>query len=255
MAILLENRQLVAMALVLLRLATAALLVTSTSVLAGIPLRLRAGGAVVFALLLVPLVPQTQAVATVASDLPVLALSEVLCGALFGFGVRLWLVGADICSQLFGQTSGLGMIVFARAGSASAPLTQFLRIVWVCVFFVGGGHRMAIESLLASFQATPLGELVYNAETLAGTAQLLGLSFALGIQAGLPIVAALLLTMVVALLLGRLIPQIHVFATSTGLGALMLVTALWIGCGPLLRALDGQFGVFLSALSQSVLGN
>ena len=61
--------------------------------------------------------------------------------------------------------------------------------------------------------------------------------------------------MTTTMLLSRMIPQIHVLATSTGLGALMLVTSLWIGMGPLAHLLENQVGVFLSVVSQSVLGN
>ena len=255
MAALLDDAQWVATAMVLLRLVTAALLATSSSLLGAIPMRLRVGGAVVFALLLVPLVPQASVPATTVTELPAMALAEILCGALFGFGVRLWLVGADICSQLFGQTSGLGMMVFAGSGASAAPLARFLQLVWVCVFFLVGGHRVAIECLLDSFQATPIGGLVYNAETFFATVRLLGVSFGLGIQAGLPIVATLLLTLIVSLLLARMIPQIHAFTTSTGIGALMLVAALWVGCRPFFGSLEHQVGVFLAVWSQSVLGN
>jgi flagellar biosynthetic protein FliR len=254
MAPMVDDTQLVTMGLVLLRIATAAVLATSCAEMSGIPMRLRVGGAIVFSLLLVPLVPSHLSTTTLA-DFPALAVAEILCGALFGFGVRLWLVGAAVCSQLFGQTSGLGMVAFAQAGAGSAPLARFLQLVWICVFFVAGGHRLALECLMESFRATPPGGLVYDAQTLAATVELLGVNFRLGIQAGLPIVAALLLTVIVSLLLARMIPQIHVFSTSTGLTALMLVAALWIGCGPLFRSLEGQVGVFLSTLSKGVLGN
>lgn len=248
-----ENLNLTAAALVLLRLSAAALLATSVPVLSGVPRRFRAAAAIAFSVMLVPLVPVSDAAVATGRDLVPVAISEVLCGALFGFGIQLWLVAADLCSQLFGQTSGLGMMVFARGGAA--PLSRFFQLLWVCVLLVVGGHRAAIGCLLDSFQSTPLGGLVYNADTFATTVKLLGTCFALGIQAGVPIVATLLVTMITTLVLSRMIPQIHVFATSTGLGALMLVAALWIGMGPFSRLLENQVGMFLSVVSQNMIGN
>ena len=51
---LLQHTDGLVMALALVRLATAGLLVTTTTVLVGIPTRLRIGGALVFAMLLLP---------------------------------------------------------------------------------------------------------------------------------------------------------------------------------------------------------
>ena len=133
-----------------------------------------------------------------------------------------------LAGELIGRLSGLG-IAEAFDPGLDENVPQFSRLLFLlaaCVFLCIGGHRMVMAGLLDTFRAIPPGSGVLPRPLAEGLTTLVGQSFALGIRAAAPALAALLLATLRLGLIGRTLPQLNVLALGFGANALLAFAAL-----------------------------
>lgn len=209
-------------------------------------LRWRVAFAVVLTIVASPMVPAMTSLDPVSGGpLPAMMAAELLVGASFGFGLALWFLGADVCAQLWTHLSGLSIDAFGNG--AERPAQRFFHLIWLNIFFLAGGHRMALTSFLDGFRIVPPGTLADCNSLLQGIITQLTLCMRMGLQAGLPVAAALFAAIVATAVAGRLIPQMQTFVTTTSIGALLLVACLAVGVTPLMLTLELQVTEYFSS--------
>ncbi len=196
---------------------------------------------VVLVAILTPVVPASPTAET-ATLLGFAVVREALIGALLGTGVQGLLFGVRVAGQLVSQLAGLSMNSLLDGGSSSgvAAYTRFLDLVTMSVFFLLGGHRLVVGSLLSTFVTCPVGTAICDEAAVTRLAQLVTASMTLGLQSVMPILAALLVSNLVAGMLGRIMPQFHVLLLSSGLNSLLLMASVLLGVGTTVWALEGH---------------
>ncbi len=196
------------------------------------------------ALLITPTIP------VLAAPLPsgplafgVMALGEMLIGLMIGFVMSIFFAAIQVGGQIMDMQSGFGMMnVFNPALETQFPIFGFfLFIIAVLYFLVLGFHHTAIRALAHTYEVIQVGGLAVHPELLYEVSRWGRDMFIDGLIISAPISASMLLAYITMGLLGRVVPQIHLFVVgfpitiATGL----FVTAFIIGI--YLNVLDGMF--------------
>jgi len=191
----------------------------------------------------------TPAVGVLETPLPegplafgLMALGEVLIGLMIGFVMSIVFSSIQVAGQIMDMQSGFGMMnVFNPAMETQFPIFGFfLFILGVLYFLVMGFHHAAIRALAHTFEVIPPGGFAMNPGLLYEVSRWGRDMFIDGLIISAPIAASMLLAYITMGLLGRVVPQIHLFVVgfpitiATGL----FVTAFIIGI--YLRVLDGM---------------
>jgi flagellar biosynthetic protein FliR len=227
------THQLLTFVLVLAR--TGALVLTAPlTAQSGIPPHVRGLLAVALAALVTPMHVGTSLVApTNLVELAVLIANETLVGLLLGVGVRMLLTAVQLAGQLINQLSGMSLADVVSPGfDAEVPVfSQLLFFLTMAVMLCLGGHRMIVEAMLDTFVVLPPGQAALGNDFLGVLTTILTESLALGIRAGAPIMAALLLSTLVLGLVTRTLPHINIIAVGFNLNALLTLAALFLTVG------------------------
>ncbi len=206
---------------------------------------LRCVGCAALTMLVVPVFP----VALPSSmDVRWLALSlfnEIAMGCLLGTGVHLLLFGVQVCGQLVSQMSGVSLAgVYQNNTEGISAITKLLDLLAMSLFLLIGGHRVIIAALLDTFYEWPPGQVSLTVSSLEMLADLLTHSFVLGLEAAMPVVVVMLVSNLLAGLLGRLMPQMNVLLLSSGLNSLLLLAVLFVSVGAMAWTLQDHLEPF-----------
>lgn len=173
--------------------------------------------------------------------------SELLMGLLMGLAMRMVFVALEHGASLISIESGLefGQVVDPTSGLEQSMLSTFYVQLGGAVFFVTGGARVVMQSMLDTFETTPL--LASNAAASAGPELLLG-AMTLGAQVALRIAAPVLATLfLVNLSLGfiaRTVPQLNVTTVGFSLKGMLAFMLIAV-------SLPSAIEVFIAALNES----
>lgn len=176
---------------------------------------------------------------------------EFVTGLILSLGIQILLLGVQVAGQLVSQMSGmsLGSVYDPGSGRVGNPVIRFLDLIAMAIFLLIGGHRMVISALLDTFGSWPPGTASLNAGAMDVVTGLLERSFLLGIQAAMPVLATLLVSNLMAGILGRLMPRMNVLLLSTATNSILLFASLLVGIGTVAWTLQGH----LSPLVESVV--
>ena len=221
-------------------------LMISAPVLASrnIPVIAKIGLTALTAMLVTPMVPALdQTLPDTAVPFAALAVGELIIGVLIGFVMTLLFAAVQVAGQIIDLQTGFGIMnVFNPAMETQFPIFGFfLFIIAVLYLLVFGGHRLMLWALCSTYQSIPVGGFVARPELLLEMSRWGQTMFLNGLMIAAPVAAAMLLAYVTMGLLGRVVPQIHLFVVgfpvtiATGL----FITALVVGV--YVRVLDGMF--------------
>jgi flagellar biosynthetic protein FliR len=161
---------------------------------------------------------------------------EALLGALFGYGLGLFLVPVQVAGEYLTQEMGLAFAqqVNPAAGGSASPLTQILEQLAIVLFFGLDGHHILFGVLHATFAHYPVLTSALPAALPAVTADAAHAE-EWGLLLAAPVGLCLLLTTVTLALLSRVAPQLNLFAVGfpvrLGVGLLtsLLLLPSWVG--------------------------
>lgn len=209
-----------------------------------LPVIAKIGLTALTAMLVTPMIP-ALAVALPDEAVPfaALAVGELIIGVLMGFVMTLLFAAVQVAGQIMDLQTGFGMMnVFNPAMETQFPVFGFfLFIVAVLYMLIFGGHRLMLWGLCASYQSIPVGGFVARPELMLEMSRWGQSMFVNGLMIAAPVTAAMLLAYVTMGLLGRVVPQIHLFVVgfpvtiATGL----FITAFAVGV--YVKILDGLF--------------
>jgi flagellar biosynthetic protein FliR len=216
-----------------------------------IPAPAKIGLSAIVAFVLTPtLAAQTP---TVTSAMPTFVLAiaqEILLGLVFAFVVQIVFSGIQMAGQLLGIQMGfnLGATLdpVTNAGQVSY-IDQLYSLLAGMVFLTINGHHWVLQALQSSFEIVPVGQFQLTQAVSDDLVGLVAKALILSIRIGLPVAAALVLTDVAFLIVGRTAPQINIFMVGqpvkvgVGLIAFGLATPVMVvAIGEVIRGLNGD---------------
>lgn len=172
------------------------------------------------------------------------AAGELLIGMIIGLVMQLVFGAIQLAGQVMDMQSGFGLInVFNPALETQVPLFGFFYFILAVLYLlVTNGHHLMIRALVSTFDRIPIGGFAPQTSVMGQVVAWAGLMFYDAILIAAPVAAAMMLAYVTMGLMGRVVPQIHLFVVGfpITIAISLIVVALTIGF--YLRLLDDIFG-------------
>lgn len=202
------------------------------------------GFAGAIALLITPTIP-ALGVPLPSEGLPfaALAMGELVIGVLLGFVITLVFAAVQVGGQIMDMQTGFGMMnIFNPALETQFPVFGFFLFVLAVVYMLAfGWHHLLIKALAGTYVTVPLGQVVFRPELFLEASRWGTGMFVDGLMIAAPVGAAMVMAYMTLGLLGRVVPQIHLFVVGfpITLSIGLFLTAMMLG--GYLRFLDGAF--------------
>ena len=157
-------------------------------------------------------------------------LSELLCGALMGFTVRLGAVAATFGGELLDLSAGFGFthMLDPLTQELSTPIQQIGQLMVGVLFFVAGGQGMVVQALAQSFYIAPPGHAVWHSANILILSQQVGALFTTGLRLAAPLLAVLLAAQLLLALLMRVAPQLNLWSVGFAISTTALLAGLFL---------------------------
>jgi flagellar biosynthetic protein FliR len=223
------------------------------------PVMARAGLVGMMSLIVAPLLPlMAQPLPSEAIPFVLLGVQELIVGLAIGFVISLVFAAIQVAGEIMDMLSGFSMVnVFNPAMETQVPIFGFFYYLVAILFLLSfNGHHLMIRALVASFDSIPVGGLAMRPEVFRDEVLLWGtVMFRDGFMIAAPVAGALTLAYVTMGLLGRMVPQIHLFAVgfpitiSIALVMAMVSLEMYVGMlrGMFTRAFE-NVSVFMGSL-------
>jgi flagellar biosynthetic protein FliR len=199
---------------------------------AALPARMRLIAGLAIAIALAPALPPPPAIPAGSWLGLTVIVEQILIGAMMGFSLRIAFAALDVAGELIGLQMGLSFATFFDpvAGGQTPVITQFLGLLTALFFLAMNGHLLAIYLVAESFTVLPIGNLPFQAISLAALVKSAAMMFSLGVLLALPLITALLVTNLALGVLSRVAPALNLFAVgfpvTMALGFIVLLLSL-----------------------------
>lgn len=224
---------------------------------ANVPVMVKAGFSAMLAIILVPVLglpeePLPESPAAFA----MYGAGDFLIGIMLGFIMTMFFAAIQVAGQIIDLQTGFGMMnVFNPALETQFPIFGFfLFILAVFYLFVIGGHHLIIRALVATYDHAPVGGFAAKPGLFLDAARLGSDMFVDGLVLSAPLAASMLLAYVTLGILGRVVPQIHLFVVGFPLTIALGLLLMSAGIGVYLSALDGMFGRMFHTMDAFIRG-
>ncbi len=196
------------------------------------------------AMLVTPGVPALEA--ALPSDplaLALMATGEVLIGLAIGLVMTLVFAAIQVAGQIMDMQSGFGMMnVFNPALETQFPIFGFFYFIMAILYLlILDGHHLMIRALTSTFETIPLGGLSPDENVLWAVVNWGTGMFYDAVLISAPIVAAMMLAYITMGLMGRVVPQIHMFVVGFPLTIATGLLVVAFSIDLYLRLLNGMF--------------
>ncbi len=192
-----------------------------------VPVSHRAGLALLFTLLLTPIVPAARAAGD-GLGLVLAIAGELLVGVAIGAVATLVLAAVQVAGDLIGfQTAmSVGAVYDPASGGTATVFARFYEMLALLLFLALDGHHALVAAVAGSFQRLGPG-VAFSPEPLAaGLMSLTAKVVRGGLELSAPLVGLLFAVNVVLGLLARVSPSLNIFglAMPLGLGAALVAS-------------------------------
>lgn len=223
-----------------------------------VPNRVRVGLAILFSMIVIPVLPSTTLDVNTMIGLSLAILMELVVGLVIGFGGRIIFEAFNMAGSFVGRQMGLLLAnVLDPTSQDQTPLmSQLWFFLLLMIFLVTNGHYLLIELLAKHFQSIPLMGATLTPDagrTFVGTFQT---ALSLGLSLGLPAMLFLLVVDTAIAFTARVMPQLNIFFVTLpikiGLGFIVLIISLDIFQSlydSMLADMNGYFRTMLIQLS------
>jgi flagellar biosynthetic protein FliR len=197
-----------------------------------IPKKIRTAFALLFSILINPLVPADLALADNFAGAILLSLNEMCIGLLLAMTVRMVFFAVELAGHLISYEIGLmaSNSVNPLLGSTDATITTLLYYFSLLIFFVSGVHYDVLKAFIMSFEILPIGSFFLRASPTAEFVEEVTHVFVIGTLIAAPFIALNFLINVSFAVLGKAVPKMNVFMTSFAIrilsGLVLLVSSI-----------------------------
>lgn len=161
-----------------------------------------------------------------------LIIQEIIVGLILGFLVTLVFNAFQMAGQMIGLQMGLNMaslISPLATGQTASYVDQFYTLLTALLFLAINGHHSVIIGFQSSFDILPLGTLVMSEGFQQTLSAAVSNTLVIAMRIALPTMAAMLLSDLAMLVVGRVMPQMNIFIVgmplklALGLAGFMVV--------------------------------
>lgn len=209
-----------------------------------IPPQLRIGAAVLFTLLVYPvikdLLPQ-QALTVPALGL--MLAGEVILGLLVGFLAQLVFMAAEFAGALIGYKMGFAAanVFDPTTQQQVALISQFQGVMAILLFLALDVHHLFLKAIVASFEMVAPGELTLAGGAIPMMVEMVNHSLILSLRLVAPVLVLLILSSLVLGVMSRVFPQLNVFLLSFPLNIGIAFIVMGLTFGIFASILQGEF--------------
>jgi flagellar biosynthesis protein FliR len=222
------------------------------------PLVAKIGFTGLFAMLLTPhvTVGQGEAIPSEALALAVMGVGELAIGLLMGFVMTLVFAAVQVGGQIMDLQTGFGMMnVFNPAFESQFPIYGFFYFIIAVLYLLTiNGHHLMIWAMANTFDKIPLGGFVWRPELLREISTWGSAMYLDGLLIAAPVAGAMFLTYASLGLLGRVVPQIHLFVVGFPLTIALGLFIVGISLTFYLDVLDGMLGRMFQNVDTTIRG-
>lgn len=174
----------------------------------------------------------TDAYPTELIGLALLALGELMIGAIMGLILRMLLGAIQIMGQLIGFQMGFAVanVIDPMGGGQVSVLAQFCYLLAFLLFFSLNGHLLIIAALKDSFFMVPPGTFGLSQDLFNSIMGHAAEMFSLSVKMGAPVIGALLFTQVSMGVIAKTVPQMNIlivgFPFTISVGLIFLALAI-----------------------------
>lgn len=193
----------------------------------------------------------TPTVAALHQSLPsdplefaLMAAGELLIGLLIGLVMMFVFAAIQVGGQVMDMQAGFALMnVFNPAMETQFPIFGFFFFILALLYLLTlNGHHMMIRALVSTFDHVPLGGFAPHPDLMMVVAGWGTAIFYDGVLIAAPVAAAMLLAYASMGLMGRVVPQIHMFVVGFPLTIATSLLIVAFSTGIYLKFLDGMFG-------------
>ena len=162
----------------------------------------------------------------------IVLMQQILIGMALGFTIRILFSALETGGYAIGQTMGLGFAQMVDpANGVTVPVTsQFYTLLATLIFLSMNGHLIALNVVVDSFTAMPVGLLSLSDINVWSIISLAKWIFIGAVMIALPVVGALLIVNIAFGVMMRAAPQLNIFSigfpVSLILGFVFILIAL-----------------------------
>lgn len=182
-----------------------------------IPAQVKAGVALMFTLVLFPLVFQSG-IQLPEQLFPYVSLliSELFVGWVIGFVCSLLFSAVQMAGQVVDTQIGFGMvnIMDPQSGQQVPLIGNFKYILALLVFLITNSHHLLLAALFNSFQMIPVTGVVFHGVITELIVDMVWGVFAIALKISFPVSISLLLTDIALGILARTMPQMNIFVVG-----------------------------------------
>ena len=196
------------------------------------------------AILMTPsVVMMDHPVATEPLAFAIAGAGELLIGMVMGLVMTMVFGAIQIGGQVMDMQSGFGLMnVFNPALETQFPIFGFFYFILAVLYLlvINGPHIM-IMGLAHSFEVVPLGGFAPDADLMWVVSSWGTVMFLDGILIAAPVAGAMMLAYVTMGLMGRVVPQIHLFIVGFPLAIALGLVIVAFSVDLYVHFLDGMF--------------
>lgn len=175
---------------------------------------------------------------------------EILFGVAFGLAFRCLFSGVLLAGETIARVGGISVAgtFDPTTGEEIAPISRFLFLLALVVFATAGGFELFVEGLLDGFLRVEPGAASSALGAIGSLGQILTLSFGLAIKLAAPVILATSAVYLAIGFLGRLLPQLNLFAVGFNVAALLTLAVLAVALGAFCSIFQAEIVAFLKTL-------
>ena len=181
-----------------------------------VPVQMRVALAALLAVLVAPTLPPSALTRLELFDWVGLLAREVLCGLLIGFVTRMVFFASDFAGQLVANEMGLNLAsVFDPVNARPTQAPGMVMFLLTCVMMMSlDMHHWLLTGFQYTYTLVPIGGAGLREALFGNLLDHTSRVFLVGLQIASPLIAASFLALLLLGFLGRLVPQMNVFAES-----------------------------------------
>lgn len=194
-----------------------------------VPSTVKVSLALLLALLLFPLLPVREFHAELTGiGYGIVIFRELLIGIVIGYAAQTVFAGVMMAGQLISFQMGLALATAFDpvAGVQSTVISVLYRWMALLAFIAVDGHLHLLRAMADSYKMIGFGQTVFDGEVLQLILLLLNDLFKIAIRVAAPSTVVLFFTNSVLAILGRAMPQMHIFLVGLPLTMLLGYTIL-----------------------------
>jgi len=216
-----------------------------------IPARMRLSFALVFSLVLYPLLtPSLPAMPAEMTAVIALLFHELLVGLILGGITRLIMMATQVAGSIIAFQTGLSIAQSAdptNGGIQGAIVGSFLGLLGVTLIFATDLHHVALSAIFDSYMIfSPTTPLMFG-DALQMAIQSAASAFVIGVQMSAPFIVLGLVFYLGIGILGKLMPQLQVFfiamPATIGVGLVLIAILLTMMMGWYLTHFESELAI------------